>query len=77
MNTTDAIELKKAEAKFTRSKEAVDGSAKKEAAYQKAKRSLAQLRISLRGHTPHNTEGDATAKPSTLKAKAKKPVSKK
>lgn len=77
MNTADKIELKKAETKFTKAKLAVDGTPKKEAAYQKAKRSLAELRISLRGHTPHGKKGDATAKPETLKAKAKKPATKK
>jgi len=73
MNTTDAIALKKAESKYTKAKLAVDGSTKNQNAYRKAKKELAALRISLRGHTPHGTKGDATAKPKTLKAKATKP----
>ena len=77
MNTTEAIALKKAEAKFTRTKNAIDGSAAKEKAYQKAKHELDVLRRSLRtGRTPHGKSGDAVATPTTLKVKATDPKKK-
>ena len=69
MNTTQKIALRKAEAKFTRWKQKVTEDPSKEAGYQKAKRELAALRISLRGHTPHGNAGDGVAKPVTLKVK--------
>jgi hypothetical protein len=75
MNTTDKIALKKAKIKFTRAKAAVveDPTSRREAAYQKAKKELAVLRISLRGHTPHSKAGDAVATPTSLSVKAKDP----
>ncbi len=73
MNTEAAIALRKAEAKFTRAKNAVDGSKKREATYQKAKKELAMLRIQLRGHVPYVKPGDARATPKTLTVKATDP----
>jgi hypothetical protein len=69
LNTTQAIALKKAEARFTRAKAAVTETPTlaKEKAYQKAKSELASLRIGSRStRTPHARDGYAVATPTTL-----------
>lgn len=69
MNTREKIMLDKAAARFTRAKAAVDGTAKAEARYQKAKRELDVLRRSLRSDKkPHVRPGDAVAFPEALRA---------
>ena len=75
MKSTDSIELKKAESRFTRAKNAVDGSEIKEWQYQNAKRSLARLRITQRHEKSlHGSVSDAVATPTSLKAQAARPV---
>lgn len=69
------IQLRQAEAKFTRSKAALDGTAKTEAAYQKAKKNLSDIRREWRRQgrpRPKPGDANAAAKTLTVKSKAKK-----
>jgi len=73
-NSQTDIGLKQAEAKFTKAKTAVDGTAAREKAYQKAKRELWVARQAWRAQgRPRPKAGDAVAAPKSISVKAKKP----
>ena len=68
--TQTDLTLKKANAKFTRAKAAVDGTPGKEKAYQKAKRELVAARRAAKEQRYRDLPGDATATPEPLTVQA-------